>query len=314
MLNLLVKCLGEPTKKSQADEYNFKCPNCKHKSARTGTYVSLAINVANGMYRCWWCDFAGKPLAEEHPAIVISRLFKKLGYLELEKSAISLAGKLFVDKKTEIKKDLTIPVCYQNVYLRRKNDYYVPGYEYLLSRNINDEDILKYNIKYSVKDKRLLFPSYDKDLKLNYYVTRSIVPDSIMPYINPPVKKTEIIFNEYLIDWNKPLVVVEGVFDYITTRDNSVPLLGSSLEQSLLIKRLIEHNTPVILALDPDASSKQLKIMKYLLKKDIEVSYISWEKETRDIAEMGTEKYYDYKKKLKRHNLVLDIEKILGGK
>lgn len=198
--------------------------------------------------------------------------------------------------------------------MKKKNDYYKPAYEYLLSRNITDEDLLKYNVKYSIKDKRVLFPSYSVDLKLNYYVTRSIIPDSTMPYINPPVKKTEMIFNEYLINWQQPVVLVEGVFDYITTRDNAIPLLGSSLEQSLLVKRLIENNTPVILALDPDADRKQLKMMKYLLKKDIEVNYIDWDKETRDIAEMGTVKYYDYKNNLKKHNLVLDVKKILGGK
>jgi len=310
----LIKRLGQPTKNSQLDEYNFKCPNCKHKSARSGTYVSLAVNISNGMYRCWWCDFSGKPMAEEHPALVLSRLFKKLGDLELEKAAILLSGKKTVVANTvEEKKILSIPVCYQNLYLKKNNTYYRPAYEYLISRNLTDEDLLKYNIKYSVKDKRVLFPSYDKDLKLNYYVTRSILSDTTVPYVNPPIKKTEMIFNEYLIDWENPLVIVEGVFDYITTRDNSVPLLGSSLEQSLLVRRLMENKTPVILALDPDASNKQLKIMKHMMKKDIDVSYIFWGSETRDIAEMGTKKYYDYKKNLKKHSLVLDIEKILGG-
>ena len=38
--------------------------------------------------------------------------------------------------------------------------------------------------------------------------------------------KTNFIFNEHFVDWNKPLFLVEGVFDAIMLRRNAVPILG----------------------------------------------------------------------------------------
>jgi hypothetical protein len=53
---------------------------------------------------------------------------------------------------------------------------------------------------------------------------------------------------------------------------NSVPLLGSTLrENSKLFKRIVENDTPIYLALDDDAKSKELRIIKKLLTFDLEV-------------------------------------------
>jgi hypothetical protein len=51
-----------------------------------------------------------------------------------------------------------------------------------------------------------------------------------------------------------------------------VPLLGSSLrENSKLVQQIVKHDTPVYLALDPDAKAKEQKIAKMFMQYDIEL-------------------------------------------
>ena len=91
-----------------------------------------------------------------------------------------------------------------------------------------------------------------------------------MKYKNPPASR-EIIFNELYVDFESDLVIVEGVFDAIVA-GNAVPILGSSLRDgSKLLKRIVEHDTPVYIALDPDVETKAMKLIKKMLTFDIEV-------------------------------------------
>ena len=81
----------------------------------------------------------------------------------------------------------------------------------------------------------------------------------------------DVVFNELFVDWQNDLVIVEGAFDAIVAQ-NAVPLLGSTLrEDSKLFKKLVEHDTPIYMALDNDAKSKEAKIIKKLLTYDFEV-------------------------------------------
>ena len=90
--------------------------------------------------------------------------------------------------------------------------------------------------------------------------------------MNPQAAKSKIVFNELYIDWDEDLVLTEGVFDAIVAGKNSVPILGSSLkEQSRLFKKIIENDTPVYVALDPDAEEKASSLVQNLIKYGAEV-------------------------------------------
>jgi len=66
-------------------------------------------------------------------------------------------------------------------------------------------------------------------------------------------------------------VIVEGVFDAIVA-GNAVPILGSTLRaDSRLIQKIVYNDTPVYIALDPDAEAKERRIIQTLLKYDIEL-------------------------------------------
>ena len=53
---------------------------------------------------------------------------------------------------------------------------------------------------------------------------------------------------------------------------NAVPILGSTLRAgSKLLRKIVRNDTPVYVALDPDAAEKERRIIQMLLKYDIEL-------------------------------------------
>ena len=185
-----------------------------------------------------------------------------------------------------------LPKGYGNIFKNIEKTFYLAAVKYLVDRGLIKEDILKYDIHYSISEQRILFPSYDSNYNLNYYVARTIQPFESYKYKNAIAPKREVIFNEHLIEWDRPLYIVEGIFDAILSRKNAVPVLGSSIGRgSLLFKRLLENKTEVVIALDADAKRKMFKMIDELIRYNVSVTYVDWRSEERDIAEMGTDKF-----------------------
>jgi hypothetical protein len=136
---------------------------------------------------------------------------------------------------------------------------------------------------------RIIIPSIDNDGDCNYFIARSYVGHN-RRYLNPTCGR-DIIFNELMIDWDEPVVIVEGVFDAIVVGDNAIPILGSTLrEDSLLFQALALYDTPVYVALDPDAEKKAQWIIRSMLKYDLEVKKVNLEY-YEDIGAMSRETF-----------------------
>ena len=143
---------------------------------------------------------------------------------------------------------------------------------YLKSRGITKADVLKWKVGYCPTGEyegRVVIPSFNMDGKVNYFIARTY-EDEWVKYKNPPAQK-DIVFNELYVDWESDLIIVEGVFDAIVA-GNSIPLLGSSLrEDSKLFSKIVQHDTPLYIALDADAESKAIKLIKSFLEYDMEI-------------------------------------------
>ena len=114
--------------------------------------------------------------------------------------------------------------------------------------------------------------------------------------MNGPGNK-DIIFNELLIDWEREVTLVEGVFDAIVAGENSIPLLGSTLrEDSKLFMKIVNNDTPVLLVLDADAQKKAMRLVKALLAYDIEVRMMDTSG-YKDIGEMPRDVFQQRKEK-----------------
>jgi DNA primase len=148
----------------------------------------------------------------------------------------------------------------------------VRAFKYLQARGITEADILKWKIGFCFSGEyrnRIIIPSFAENGDCSYFIARSYTGDSYK-YKNPRASK-DVVFNELFIDWNGDLTIVEGVFDALVA-GNAVPILGSTLRRgSDLLRQIVQNDTPVFIALDPDAANKERRIIKMLLEYDIEL-------------------------------------------
>jgi DNA primase len=284
-LSILAQHLGSYKTMAGQNHY-FACPSCHHKNNK------LTIHIEKKVFSCFHCGLKGKSFLYLLKVAGASNIqqYKKV-FNEEQKKNLEDIDNIF-GKESVKENKLMLPKGYENLFKSLEKVFYKPAVEYLLNRGVTKEDILKYDIHYSVSDQRILFPSYNRENNLNYYVARTIQPHENYKYKNATASKRDVIFNEHLIEWSKPLYIVEGIFDAILSRKNAVPILGSNVGSgSLLFRRLLQNHTEVIIALDADAKKKMFKMINELVKYNIPVTYVDWKSEERDIAEMGSDKF-----------------------
>ena len=247
-------------------ELLFTCPACGHHKRK------FSINLDKSVYKCWVCDYRGRN---------IRRVIRSYGsYNQLQKwdaisqrSDIEKFAELFMEtERTEDKSKMELPEEFTSLCSEKAPATGTYALRYLQKRGITKEDILKWKIGYCFSGEyrnRIIIPSFDEDGDCSYFIARSYTGDSYK-YKNPRASK-DIVFNDLFIDWNKDLVLVEGVFDALVA-GNAVPILGSTLRKgSELLRKIVRNDTPIYIALDPDAEEKERRIIKMLLEYDIEL-------------------------------------------
>lgn len=261
---ILYEALGYYSDKG--DELLFSCPSCKHRK------LKFSVNLDKNAYKCWICDYRGRNLR---------RVVRRFGsYTELQKwdqitnrTDLERFSELFMEPEhREETQKLELPQEFVSLCALKIPATGRYAMRYLQKRGVGYADILKWKIGYCFSGEyknRIIIPSFDDEGNISYFVARSYNGDSYK-YKNPRVSKN-ITFNELYVDWNSDLIIVEGIFDALVA-GNAVPILGSTLRpDSKLIREIVRHDTPIYLALDPDARAKENKIIKTLLKYDIEM-------------------------------------------
>jgi len=184
-----------------------------------------------------------------------------------------------------------LPPHFRSLTRTKLNTSAKKAIQYLETRGIDKKDILEWKVGYCPEGRyrdRIIFPSFNEDGDANYFVARSLTGGDFK-YLNPAASRN-IIFNELYLDFDKEITIVEGIFDAMKAQ-NAVPILGSTLsEHSMLFKKIIKYDTPVLLALDKDANWKALKIKRLLLKYGIEVRELNLE-EYEDVGEMSKDEF-----------------------
>ncbi len=179
--------------------------------------------------------------------------------------------------------------------------------KYLKKRNIGQYEIYKYNIGICESGKyqnRIIIPSYNKYNQLNYFTARTMDNEVQPKYLNPRgIKKDEVVVFQSLINWEYPVVLVQGIFDAMTVNFNSIPLLGKTVNKALL-QTILLYDAQVIVALDNDAYNDELKLLKKLYKSGINnLYYLFLDKNNKDPNTMGCIKFWDYlNKNIKQFN------------
>lgn len=276
-LNILKEVFGSYYK--SRDEYLFACPFCKHHKRK------LSINLTLGVYKCWVCDSKGKSLQGLVSRFAAPNQSKKWRQLNNQIDMSDPPNIFQVEEIPEEKQRLKLPQEF--IFLGGFN---LPPearrpLRYLLERKVTVEDIRFYKLGFCSEGEyrnRIIIPSFDAEGYCNYFVGRTYKDDSFK-YKNPRVSRN-IIFNELLVDWEKPVMLVEGPFDALRAR-NSICVLGSTLNpKSRLFSKLVEKQPRVYIGFDIDAIQKSLRVIKSMLEYGLEVYQI----DTSNVEDIGS--------------------------
>jgi len=276
---ILKKILGDYYENN--NEMLFSCPFCKHHKKK------LSVNIDKNAWKCWVCDSSGRTIEYLVKRFGDPRDLQDWG-IDSEITFDDIEIILFGEKiKPEIKEEINLPKEYVPLLTGRKSFLKDRALKYLKQRGLTEKQIFIYKIGICTKGEykgRVIIPSFNEEGEINYFVARTYEND-FLKYKNPNISKSKIIFNELLIDFDKPVFIVEGVFDAIRIGKNSVPILGSTIKtEDLIFKKIVENRTPIYIGLDQDAKSKEEKIIKLFLSYGIEVKKINTTGYT-DIAE-----------------------------
>lgn len=286
---ILKKVLGSHY--HSGDEILFYCPKCKHHKKK------LSVNLDKNKFKCWVCDYRGnniRRLVKRHGSFLDQQEWAKYdATVEIASFEDIFSTEQEVEEQFE--QVINLPEEFKTLCSSRLSLASKPILKFLYDRGLTKQDILKWKIGYCPSGEykeRVVVPSFNEDGDVNYFIARTYGRDW-MKYKNPPASR-DIIFNELYVDFDDDLVIVEGVFDAIVA-GNAVPILGSSLkEDSKLLKKVVEHDTPVYIALDPDVETKAMRLIKKMLTLDIEVYKIDI-KPYADVGEM-TKKQFNIRK------------------
>lgn len=270
-------------------EHAFHCPFCNHHKKK------LQVNFETQKWHCWVCNKGGHKIGIllrklNAPKQIISEVLKILGdYRGVSKDK---------DDKTEY--NISLPQCYKPLWEKSDDPIYKNAIHYLKGRGIGGIDILRYSMGYCSSNgysNRIIIPSYDGEGKLNYFIARDMFPNSKFKYKNPPMSKDTVCF-EMFVNWNEPIILVEGVFDAIAIRNNAIPLLGK-FPSKTLVKRLVEKKVKQIyVALDEDAKQDAVKLSKFLMDYGIDTYLLDMK--DKDPSELGFTKFWEIVKNTKQ--------------
>jgi DNA primase len=279
LLSLVNSVLGS-SKPTARNNYAYHCPFCNHPKPKLE--VNLTENKeGKNSWHCWSCGSKGNS---------IYSLFKQLKTTpeNLAKVKSLVSSSTISISQYQTVNSIALPEEYISLVSPDPKDITAKhALVYLKSRNINQYDIIKYNIGYCSKglySNMIVIPTYDKEGKLNYFTARSFEKNPSIKYRNPSISR-DIIPNEHLINWNIPLIICEGLFDAISIKRNVVPLLGKNIQPNLMKQIVTSLVDKVYIALDKDAIKQSLKFCEMLLNEGKEVYLV--ELNEKDPSDLG---------------------------
>jgi DNA primase len=261
------------------------CPFCHHSKPKLEIQLHTNEKKENP-WHCWVCGEKGKTLIS---------LFKKIkapSHRIQELTNLIKPGNKIVEtnQMVSLPKEF-IPLCNIDsldsiLAIEAKH-----ALKFLKKRGITENDILKYNIGFCPSgpyDHRIVVPSHDENGDLNYFSTRTYRDDEPQKYKNPSVGRN-IIGWGYYINWDVPLVLVEGIFDALTIKRNVIPLFGKDISETLMKKIVGSQVQKIYIALDNDALKQAIKHCETLLSYGKEVYLV--ELGGKDANEIGFENF-----------------------
>lgn len=290
------------------------CPICMKTKNEGYSKRKLAIRLSDHVVHCWVCGYRSPNLvgllkARRGPKELLSTYLSSF----LPKGSVGAARGLTDDEMEGIEEPVRLPNDFQLLATKlgqtEDEDYWIvkKHFAYLKKRGLlNKQDLWywKFGISTGKDNKefwnRIIIPSFDEEGELNYWTARGINNKMFPRYYNPDsVKRKKIIFNEININWARELVLVEGPFDLFKCPDNATCVLGSEIKEDFrLFQKIVENDTPIVIAFDSDAKQKTLKLAKLLREYSIPVKIAEIPSTFEDVGAMTKKQF----KEVLEHN------------
>lgn len=297
LVTFLENIIGNSSKGTRGN-HKFSCPfsGCANRPSKLAGEKKLEVHVEgiedsgkiSHPYHCWSCGTKGKSIysllkgidAPEHHFTELNTIIK---YSDFTGNKSTSKGTFNYRLPQEAKsfleeiKTTEIGMRHAKVYLKK--------------RGIKDEDVVSRNITYCEDGEyngRIVIPSYDANVRMNQMVGRTIHEEVKPKYKYPDVNRDIVPFESH-INWSRPIVIVEGVFDMLAVRRNCIPLLGKEIQADLMTKMLTAKNKKYFIALDSDAMKEAIKHCDTLMSSG-KIVYLV-ELDGKDPSEMGFEAF-----------------------
>lgn len=240
---------------SNGQNVALNCPNCVLRGEPTAdTKYRLHVCIDReskkfGYYHCFRCGFKGRP--KEHGGV-------NLSYLALHRNKRKKASSIVAAVAEVI--DIKLPDDFALVQEG------MSAWDYLVKRGLTKEDISYYNI--GIGDGRVIFPDYDAEGDLCYWVGRSY--DGRLPkYKNCPStqsSRSSQIYNlgRFNREGGKVATLCEGPISAIAAGRSGIASYGKQLSEPQI--RILQSLglDKLYLALDPDAKREALDLARKL--------------------------------------------------
>lgn len=279
--DILVSFLGESKQGGFTEgcsSYEFNCPACaEEKGVDSDGKHNLAVNIsisAPGLvYHCWRCGETNGMKGS------LATLIKKYGGKQALKEYMDVLSEMketglydptiFSGSTFTVKEDVFVqlPKTFRKIDLSTLKSGNLA--KYLQKRKITQDIIDKYHIGFTTWDEkkyqdkcRIIFPSYDSNGFLNYWVGRDYTGyENKRKYNNCIADKKNVVCFEDKIEWDADIYLTEGIFDAIHIPLNGVPMLGKSLDEEYELYRKLydKANANIIIAIDADTNISEVK-------------------------------------------------------
>jgi DNA primase len=252
------------------------CPRHDHHKRK------LCVNLERDVFHCWVCGWSGKTL---EPILRLKR-----GSAFYQEYVAEHHDEHEKNKKEYAK--VLLPKEFRPLTDELRSPWYRQARKYLDDRGVGLDLIRTYKLGYCEEGEyknRIIIPSFDEYGDLNFFVGRLFMGEGLK--YKHGVFCKDIIFNDYLIDWSYPITLVEGPFDALKSGPNSIPLLGTGLnENTKVFHKIVESKQPVYVALDSDAWDQAQQVIQKLVAYGSDAYYVDM-RGFKDPGDMSREQF-----------------------
>lgn len=278
------------------DEYTLKCPNCpSSKSAK------LSICKDRKIFHCFRCGIRGN-------LVNFISLYKNCSNKEainilcnsnLPQINDELVAEIlsFFDHENEEKKEnskiIFLPDDYRPLNFYSNDSDCI---QYAFKRGIKKEHIELFDIGYSQKLKRIIFPVYE-NYELVGWQGRDIYNSPIKALTCPGMEKANYIYNYDNVIGKKEAILCEGPIDAIHAyKYNSMAIFGKKISK-IQLNLLLKLNLDIIyLGLDEDAGKEKIELANSLYGFIPKIKILSFPN-SKDLGDSSEEEIEQYVKK-----------------